>query len=67
MNIETSTDILTRSCRCLPEAKTCGLTHTRIHEALQTGKPQDTKIGYNNNFPDKATSTVRLQCLPHTK
>ena len=38
MDIETATDILTESNRCLAEAKSCGLTHTHICEPTQTGK-----------------------------
>ena len=41
MDIETSTDILTDSCPPLAEAKSCGLTHTLICEALQAGKCWD--------------------------
>ena len=49
MDIETTTDILTRSQICLAEATTCGLTHTLIHGTLQAGKHQDTRISNNNN------------------
>ena len=38
MDLETTTDILTESHTCLAEAKSCSLTHTLIHEALQAGK-----------------------------
>ena len=37
MDIETTTDILTESHKCLAEAKSC----TLIHEATQTGKCWD--------------------------
>ena len=62
MGIETTNDILTRSCTHQAEAKIHSLTHTLIHGILQAGKPQDTRISNNNDFPDKATSTVPLQC-----
>ena len=62
MDIETTTDILTRSCTCLAKTKACSLTCTLIHRVLQTGKPQDTGISNNNNLPDKVTSTVPLKC-----
>ena len=62
IDIETTTNNLTRSHTHLAEAKTCGLTQTLIHRALQPGKPWDTRISNNNNLPDKATSTVPLQC-----
>ena len=39
MDTETATDILTRSCTHLAEAKTHGLTHTLIHGTFQAGKP----------------------------
>ena len=38
MDIETSTDIQTERHTHLAEGKSCGLTHTIIHEATQTGK-----------------------------
>ena len=62
MDMETTTDILTRYCTHLAEAITCGLTCTLIHGALQAGKPWDTRLSNNNNLPDKAASTVPLQC-----
>ena len=40
-DIETATDILTESCTCLVEAKSCGLTCTLICEALQAWKCWD--------------------------
>ena len=41
MDIETATDILTESSTHLAEAKSCGITHTLIHEAHQAGKCWD--------------------------
>ena len=41
MDIDTAIDILTESHIYLVEAKSCGLTHTLIHEATQTGKCWD--------------------------
>ena len=41
MDIETTADIFTESCTHLAEAKSCGLTHTLIHQATQTGKCWD--------------------------
>ena len=41
MDIETAADILTESCTCLAEAKSCSLTHMLICEATQTGKHWD--------------------------
>ena len=41
MDIETAADILTESHAHLTEAKSCGLTHTIICEATQTGKCWD--------------------------
>ena len=41
MDIETAADILTESCTCLTEAKSCSLTCTLICEATQTGKCWD--------------------------
>ena len=38
MNIESAADILTASCTCLAEAKSCDLTCMLTHEANQTGK-----------------------------
>ena len=62
MDIETTTDILIRSCTCLAEVKMCGLTDTLICGAFQAGKAWDTRIGNNKKLPDKATSTLPLQC-----
>ena len=41
MDIETTNEILTESHTCLAKAKSCGLTWTLIHEALQAGKCWD--------------------------
>ena len=41
MDLETATDILIESCTHLARAKSCGLTHTLICEALQAGKCLD--------------------------
>ena len=62
LDIETTTDILTRSHTYLAKAKACSLTCTLICVALQVGKPQDTRISNNNNLPNKATSKVPLHC-----
>ena len=62
MDIETITDIFSKSHTCLAEAKECGLNQTLIHKVLQAGKPLDTRISNNNNFPAKAMNTVQLQC-----
>ena len=37
-DLETVADIVSESHTCLVEAKSYGLTHTLIHEALQAGK-----------------------------
>ena len=62
MDIETTTEILTRSHTHLAEAKTYGLTHTLFCGTLQAGKPWDIRISNNSSLPDIATSTVPLQC-----
>ena len=41
MVIETTTDILTKSCTCLAEVKSCGLACTLIHTTTQKGKYWD--------------------------
>ena len=41
MDIETTADILTESCTCLADAKSCSLTLTLICKATQTGKCRD--------------------------
>ena len=41
MDKENATDIFTENHTCKAEAKLCGLTHTLIHDATQTGKCWD--------------------------
>ena len=57
MNLETNADILTESHTCLAEAKSCGLTHTLICEALQAEKCWDEledilQLNYRWNTPN---------------
>ena len=47
MDIETISDILTRSHTHLAEAKSCSLSHTLICEALQAGKCWDEIKGFS--------------------
>ena len=63
IDIDTTTDILTESHTCLAEAKSCGLTHTFIHEVTQTGKYWDEIKGILGLSSAMQTSTLIPQDL----